>query len=59
MNEFESKYAKDTAIARIVHLERDNSELRKDKERLDWLLNYEGSYWLLNDRNDIDREMEE
>ena len=34
------------------------SELRKDKERLDWVLSHEGRYWL-SFREDIDREMYE
>ena len=38
-------------------IERENAELRKDKERLDWLLEYEGNYWLLDSRADIDAEM--
>ena len=37
----------------------ENAELRKDKARLDWLLNYEGNYWLLENRADIDKAMEE
>ena len=32
------------------------SELRKDKERLDWVLSHEGRYWL-SFREDIDKEM--
>ena len=39
-------------------LERENNELRKDKERLDWVLSHEGRYWL-SFREDIDRETEE
>ena len=33
--------------------------LVKDGKRLDWLLNYEGNYWLLENRADIDKAMEE
>lgn len=43
----------------IYDLKTENNELRKDKERLDWLLNYEGNYWLLQNRNDIDKKREE
>ena len=35
------------------------TKLRKDKERLDWLLKYEGNYWLLSNRADIDEAMKE
>lgn len=51
-------------VAEPVHasfarrLERENAELRKDKERLDWVLSHGGRYWL-SFREDIDREMEE
>jgi len=34
----------------------ENAELRKDKERLDWVLSHEGHYWL-SFREDIDKEM--
>ena len=37
-------------------LEREIDALRKDKERLDWVLSHEGRYWL-SFREDIDREM--
>ena len=37
--------------------QRELAELRKDKERLDWLLEYEGNYWLLDSRADIDWAM--
>jgi wobble nucleotide-excising tRNase len=40
-------------------LKEKNNELRKDRERLDWLLNYEGNYWLLSNREDVDKEMED
>lgn len=33
-------------------------ELRKDKERLDWILSDAGKYWL-SSREDIDKEMED
>lgn len=62
MSELESKYAKDTAIARIVHLERENAELREDKARLDWLLNDASMAhlcWAANGREQIDKAMEE
>ena len=41
MSELESKYAKDTAVARIVHLERENAEL---KEALDLTIEDRDSY---------------
>jgi len=34
----------------------ENAELRKDTERLDWVLSHEGRYWL-SFREDIDKEM--
>ena len=36
----------DAAARRIRELERENAALRADKERLDWLLTYEGGSWL-------------
>ena len=46
-------------FAKLDELECENAELKKDKERLDWLLEYKGNYWLLNNRQDIDKAMEE
>ena len=38
MSEWKSHNAREKAIARIVHLEAENDDLKKDKERLAWLL---------------------
>ncbi len=43
----------------INKLENEKAKLLKDKERLDWLLNYEGNYWLLSNREEIDEKMAE
>ena len=36
----------------------ENAELRRDKDRLDWILSNAGRFWL-STREDIDKEMEE
>jgi len=39
----------------INKLENEMAELRKDKERLDWILSGAGGFWL-STREDIDKE---
>lgn len=40
----------------VYDLKTENNELRKDKERLDWILSDAGKYWL-SSREDVDKEM--
>ena len=56
VEEDDGAYMAEDLLFHSRELERENAELRKDKERLDWVLSHAGRYWL-SFREDIDREM--